>query len=152
MPRCAASGCGTDAGFARCFQRDSLLVDEREFLREVTPVKLLLAVVQPTKVSAVRDALQRIGVTRMTLCDAQGYGRQRGRNESYRGHEYQSILLRKVALEIAVNDDFVERTIETIQGVARTGPEGSIGDGKVFVLPLEEALRVTDGVTGPEAI
>lgn len=115
-------------------------------------MKLVLAIVQPTKVAAVREALQRIGVTRMTLCDAQGYGRQRGRNELYRGHEYQTNLLRKVAVEIAVNDDFLERTLQTIRDVARTGPEGSIGDGKVFVLPLDETYRVADGLAGPEAV
>jgi len=115
-------------------------------------VKLLLAVVQPTKVAALREALQQIGVTRMTLCDSLGYGRQRGRNETYRGHEYQSFLLRKVVLEIAVNDDFLEKTLDTLRNVGRTGPEGSIGDGKVFVLPLDHVHRIADDVVGPEAI
>lgn len=115
-------------------------------------MKLLIAIIQPTKVAAVREALSNIGVLRMTLCDAQGFGRQRGRTEMYRGHEYRTNLLRKVAIEIAVNDDFVEKAIETITQVARTGPEGTIGDGKIFVLPLDETHRVTDGVQGPEAI
>lgn len=115
-------------------------------------MKLLLAIIQPPKLAAVREALVKIGVERMTVCDSQGFARQRGRREMYRGHEYQTNLLRKVTLEIAVNDDFVERTIETIQSVARTGPEGTIGDGKIFVLPLEGAIRVGDAVTGPEAV
>ena len=88
----------------------------------------------------------------MGVADAQGYGRQRGQTERYRGNEYQSHLLRKVELQILVNDDFVDRTLETLQAVARTGPEGSIGDGKVFVVPCERVIRISDGLTGPEAV
>jgi nitrogen regulatory protein P-II 1 len=115
-------------------------------------VKLVIAVIQPTKLKAVQEALAKVGVERMTVCDAQGFGRQRGRTELYRGVEYQTHLLRKVALEIAVNDDFLERTIETIDAVARTGPEGNIGDGKVFVLPIGETFQIGGAVQGPEAI
>ena len=75
-------------------------------------MKLVIAVIQPTKLNAVREALEKIEVTRLTVCDAQGFGRQRGRTEMYRGHEYTTILLRKVALEIVVNDDFLDRTLE----------------------------------------
>ena len=75
-------------------------------------VKLVIAIIQPTKLNAVREALEKIEVTRLTVCDAQGFGRQRGRTEMYRGHEYTTMLLRKIALEIVVNDDFLERTIE----------------------------------------
>src|SRR6476620_3097883 len=103
-------------------------------------MKLLIAVIQPTKLSAVREALAKIGVTRLTVCDAQGYGRQRGQTEMYRGNEYKTNLLRKIALEIVVNEDFLERTVETITSVARTGPEGNIGDGKIFVLPADEVV------------
>ena len=105
-------------------------------------MKLIIAIIQPTKLSAVREALEKIEVTRMTVCDAQGFGRQRGRTEMYRGHEYKTTLLRKVALEIVVNDDFLDRTVETIIGTARTGPEGTIGDGKIFVLPAEQAIQI----------
>jgi nitrogen regulatory protein PII len=115
-------------------------------------MKLVFAIIQPPKLNAVREALTRIGVTRMTVCDAQGYGRQLGRTEMYRGHEYRTNLLRKVELEIVVNDDFLERTIETILAVARTGPEGSIGDGKVFVLPVDAAIRMSDEIRGQEAV
>jgi nitrogen regulatory protein P-II 1 len=115
-------------------------------------VKLIVAIIQPPKLQAVKDALAKIGVERMTVCDAQGFGRQRGQTEFYRGVEYKSHLLRKVALEIAVNDDFVERTIETINNVARTGREGNIGDGKIFVLPLSDAIRIGGSAKGPEAI
>ena len=115
-------------------------------------MKLLLALIQPTKLKAVQESLARIGVLRMTVCDSQGYARQRGQTAMYRGTEYKSRLLRKVALEIAVNDDFVEKTIECLEQVARTGGEGTIGDGKVFVLPMDEAIQVSDGARGPGAI
>jgi nitrogen regulatory protein P-II 1 len=115
-------------------------------------VKLVIAIIQPTKLKAVREALEKIEVTRMTVCDAQGFGRQRGRKEMYRGHEYTATLLRKVALEIVVNDDFLERTIETIVNVARTGPEGTIGDGKIFILPALETIQISDAARGPGAV
>jgi nitrogen regulatory protein P-II 1 len=115
-------------------------------------MKLVIAIIQPTKLEAVHEALQKIEVTRMTVCDAQGFGRQRGRREMYRGHEYSTTLLRKIALEIVVNDDFLDRTVETIANVARTGPEGTIGDGKIFVLPAEEAIQIDDGSRGPGAV
>ena len=115
-------------------------------------MKLIIALIQPTKLDALRDALVKIEVSRMTVCDAQGCGRQRGRTEMYRGHEYKTNLLRKVELEILVNDDFLERTLETIVNVARTGPEGNIGDGKIFVLPADEVIRVSDTSRGPAAV
>lgn len=115
-------------------------------------MKMILAVIQPTKLYAVREALIRIGVTRMTVCDAQGYGQQRGQTQMYRGREYRTNLLRKVALEIVVNDDFLDRTIETIQNVARTGPEGSIGDGKIFVLPVDRTVQLGGVGEGPGAV
>lgn len=115
-------------------------------------MKIVLAVIQPPKLGPVREALTRIGVERMTVCDAQGYGRQRGQTALYRGHEYKTNLLRKVALEIAVNDDFLERTIETILSVARTGSEGTIGDGKIFVLPMDEAVEMDSERRGPGAL
>ena len=112
-------------------------------------MKLVIAVIQPTKLNAVREALQKIEVTRLTVCDAQGFARQRGRTEMYRGHEYTTRLLRKVALEIVVNDDFLDRTLETLINTARTGPEGTIGDGKIFVLPADQAIQINDGSRGP---
>ena len=115
-------------------------------------MKLVVAIIQPAKLKAVCEALQKIEVTRMTVCDAQGFGRQRGQREMYRGHEYATTLLRKIALEIVVNDDFLDRTVETIVNVAHTGPEGTIGDGKIFVLPAEEAIQIDDGSRGPGAV
>ena len=115
-------------------------------------MKFILAVIQPTKLDAVRQALNSIAVTRMTVCDAQGFARQRGQTEMYRGHEYKSHLLRKIALEIMVNDDFLERTVDTLIEAARTGPEGQIGDGKIFVLPALATIQLFGEVHGPEAV
>jgi nitrogen regulatory protein P-II 1 len=115
-------------------------------------MKMIIAVIQPTKLDAVHQSLERLDVTRMTVCDAQGFARQRGQLETYRGHEYQANLLRKVALEIAVNDDFLDRTVECLEEVARTSAEGHIGDGKIFVVPMDEAIQINDGYRGKGAI
>lgn len=115
-------------------------------------MKLVVAIIQPPKLQPLREALVRIGVERMTVCDAQGYGRQRGQTAIYRGIEYKTQLLRKVALEIVVNDDFLDRTLEAIERVARTGPEGNIGDGKVFVVPVEQVYQIGGALQGPEAV
>ncbi|MDA1052733.1 MAG: P-II family nitrogen regulator [Planctomycetota bacterium] len=115
-------------------------------------MKLVIAIIQPLKLRPLQEALARVGVERMTVCDSQGFGRQRGQTAMYRGSEYKTNLLRKVTLEIVVNDDFLDRTIETIEAVARTGPEGNIGDGKVFVLPVDQVYRISNRTTGPEAV
>jgi len=115
-------------------------------------MRLIIAIIQPTKLDAVREALTKIGVTRMTVGDAQGFARQRGQTEMYRGHEYRTHLLRKVSLEIVVNEDFLELTLETLANVARTGTEGTIGDGKIFVLPVEEAIQISEPLRGPGAV
>jgi nitrogen regulatory protein P-II 1 len=115
-------------------------------------VKLVTAVIQPPKLRAVCDALTNVGVERMTVCDAQGFGRQRGQTEMYRGHEYKTHFLRKVAVGIVVNDDVLQRTVETIENAARTGPEGNIGDGKIFVVPVEQVIRIGGIARGPEAV
>lgn len=115
-------------------------------------MKMIIAIIQPTKLEVVQQALRRIGVTRFTVNDAMGYARQRGQTETYRGSEYATNFLRKVSLEIAVNDDFLDRTVECLCQVCRTSPEGNIGDGKIFVVPMEEAIQVSDGRKGPGAI
>ena len=115
-------------------------------------MKLIVAIIQPTKLKVVQEALMPVGVQRMTVCDALGYGQQRGQTEVYRGIEYNQTLLRKVVLEIVVNDDFLERTLEVLQEVARTGAAGSIGDGKVFVLPVEQVYQIGGDASGPEAV
>ena len=81
-----------------------------------------------------------------------GYARQRGHAATYRGHEYQAQLLRKVAIEIAVNDDFVDRTIACLEEHARTSATGHVGDGKVFVMPLDDAIQISDGQSGRSAL
>src|SRR5690349_19352302 len=115
-------------------------------------MKMIIAIIQPAKLKAVQEALRRIGVTRLTVGDAMGFARQRGQDETYRGAEYKTNLLRKVSLEIAVNDDFLEKTLECLEQVSRTGVEGNIGDGKIFVLPMEQAIQMNDGMRGPGAI
>jgi nitrogen regulatory protein P-II 2 len=115
-------------------------------------MKLILAIIQPSKVEAVKEALSRVEVFRLTLVDVQGFGRQKGHSEVYRGHELTVNLLHKVQLQIAVNEDFVEPTVNAIMEAGRTGPEGRIGDGKIFILPLEDCIRIRTGERGPEAI
>jgi nitrogen regulatory protein P-II 2 len=115
-------------------------------------MKLILAVIQPSKLEAVKEALSRVEVFRLTIVDVQGFGRQKGQSEVYRGHELTVNLLRKVQLQIAVNEDFVEPTVNAIMEAGRTGAEGRIGDGKIFILPLEDCLRIRTGERGPEAI
>jgi len=115
-------------------------------------MKLVIAVIQPAKLEAVKDALSEVEVFRLTVSDVQGFGRQKGHTEVYRGHEYTVNLLRKVKLEIAVNDDQVEDTVEAIVKAGKTGDEGRIGDGKIFVIPLEDAIRIRTGERGSEAL
>jgi nitrogen regulatory protein P-II 2 len=114
-------------------------------------MKLILAIIRPDKLEAVKTALNDVEVVRLTVLDCQGFGRQKGQTELYRGHEYKVNLLRKVQLQIAVNEDFVEPTINAILKGGRTG-NGQIGDGKIFVLPLEDCVRIRTGERGPEAI
>jgi nitrogen regulatory protein P-II 2 len=114
-------------------------------------MRLVLALIQPTKLKAVQEALNKIGVERMTVCDSLGYGQQRGAIPAQQSTS-RPTLLRKVALEIAVNEDFLDKTVETIAHIARTGPHGAIGDGKIFVLPIDEVVRLSDAIRGPEGI
>ncbi len=115
-------------------------------------MKLILAIIQPSKLDAVKAALNKVEVFRLTVVDVQGFGRQKGQSEVYRGHEFTVNMLRKVQLQIAVNEDFVEPTVNAIIEAARTGEEGRIGDGKIFILPLEDVVRIRTGERGPEAI
>ena len=115
-------------------------------------MKLIIAIIQPSKLEDVKAALSEREVVRLMIMDVQGFGRQKGQTEVYRGHEITVNLLRKVQLMIAVNDHFVEPTIEAIIKGGRTGPTGEIGDGKIFVLPLEDCIRIRTGERGGEAI
>jgi nitrogen regulatory protein P-II 2 len=117
-----------------------------------TPVKLVVAIIRPEKLEEVQKALNAVDVYLMTVTDVRGCGRQRGYTEVYRGQEIQIRLLPKLKLEIAVNDAFVDATIEAIVHAARSGQTGQIGDGKIFVLPLEDAVRIRTGESGSAAI
>lgn len=112
-------------------------------------MKLIIAIIRPEKVEAVQTALSRKEVYLMTASDVRGCGRQRGFKEQYRGSEGVIRLLSKVKLEIAVNDEFVQPTVEAIMSAAHSG---NIGDGKIFVLPLEECYRIRTGEEGSAAI
>jgi len=120
--------------------------------KEIHTVKLIIAIIQPAKLEAVKQALTDVEVFRLTVMDVQGFGRQRGHVEVFRGHEIAVNLLRKVQLQIAVNDAFVEPTIQAIVKGGRTGERGEIGDGKIFVLPMDECVRIRTGERGSEAI
>ena len=112
-------------------------------------MKLIVAVIKPFKLEEVRTALDRLGVKGMTVLEANGYGRQKGHTEIYRGTEYSTAFMPKVRIELAVSDDEVDAAMEAIRASARTG---QIGDGKIVVLPLEHAMRVRTGERGEEAL
>lgn len=115
-------------------------------------MKLIIAIIQPHKLDVVKSHLNQIEVTRLTIMDCQGFGRQQGKSDILGAHEAELNLRRKVQLQIAVNDEFVERTIEAIVAGAKTGSDGTIGDGKIFVVPLDDCVRVRTGERGPDAI
>jgi nitrogen regulatory protein P-II 1 len=115
-------------------------------------MKLIIAIIQPSKLEDVKAELSKVEVVRLTIMDVQGFGRQKGQTEIYRGREMTVNLLRKVQLQIAVNEAFVEPTIEAIIAGGRTGEGGQIGDGKIFVLPMDDCIRIRTGERGPEAI
>ena len=112
-------------------------------------MKLVVAIIKPFKVEDVKEALRDVGVAGMTVTEARGFGRQRGHTEVYRGAEYQVDFLPKTRIEVMVDDDALEGVIDAIVKTARTG---TIGDGKVFVLPLEDVIRIRTGEQGPEAL
>ena len=112
-------------------------------------MKLIIAVIKPSRLDAVLDAVTEAGASGLTVTEVRGYGRQRGKTEVYRGAEYEVKLLPKVKLEIAAPADIVDAVIEAVQRAANTG---KIGDGKVFVLDLERALRIRTGEAGAAAI
>ena len=112
-------------------------------------MKLITAVIKPFKLDEVREALSTLGVQGITVTEVKGFGRQKGHTELYRGAEYVVDFLPKVKLEIAVGEDLVDRVIEAIENAARTG---KIGDGKIFVSPLTQVVRIRTGETGVNAI
>jgi nitrogen regulatory protein P-II 1 len=112
-------------------------------------MKLIIAYIQPHKLEEVKTALAKAEVGKMSVTNSLGCGAQQGYHESYRGVEFDVNLLKKVRIEIGVNEDFVERTKTAIIEAARTG---EIGDGKIFIIPMEECIRIRTGETGSEAI
>ena len=112
-------------------------------------MKLIIAIVQPHRLDPVREALTEMGIYGMTVTDVKGYGRQKGHTEVYRGTEYEIAYLPKTKIEVAVDDGRLQAAMEAITGAARTG---RIGDGKIFVVEILEALRIRTGETGPEAL
>ncbi len=112
-------------------------------------MKLVTAIIKPFKLDEVREALSALGVQGITVTEVKGFGRQKGHTELYRGAEYVVDFLPKVKLEIAIDDEVVERAIEAIEQSARTG---KIGDGKIFVADLEQVVRIRTGETGSHAL
>ena len=112
-------------------------------------MKLVIAIIKPFKLDDVRAALSEIGIQGMTVCEVKGFGRQKGHTELYRGAEYVVDYIPKVKIEIAVDDERLDAVVDAVIESARTG---KIGDGKIFVMPLENAVRVRTGETGASAL
>jgi nitrogen regulatory protein PII len=126
----------------------------RNGLRTVTQLsedfmKLITAIIKPFKLDEAREALSAIGVSGITVTEVKGFGRQKGHTELYRGAEYVVDFLPKVKIEAAVSDDIVDQAIEALERAARTG---KIGDGKIFVTPIEQVIRIRTGETGADAL
>ena len=112
-------------------------------------MKKIEAIIKPFKLDDVKEALQEVGLQGMTVTDARGFGRQKGHTELYRGAEYVVDFLPKVKIELVVEDAQIERAVEAIKSAAHSG---RIGDGKIFIVPVEDALRIRTGESGEEAI
>ncbi|MDF9826819.1 nitrogen regulatory protein PII [Ereboglobus sp. PH5-10] len=112
-------------------------------------MKLIIAIIKPFKLEEVKAALADIGVDGMTVTEAKGFGRQKGHTEIYRGSEYTVDFLPKVKVEVVVSDDMLASVVKTIEGAARTG---KIGDGKIFVMPVEQTMRIRTGENGESAL
>jgi nitrogen regulatory protein P-II 1 len=112
-------------------------------------MRLVKAIIKPFKLDEVKEALHGIGIQGMTVTEVKGFGRQKGHTELYRGAEYVVDFLPKLKIEIAVSDEMAEKTVQVIVESASTG---RIGDGKIFVLPVEEAVRIRTGERGPDAV
>ena len=117
--------------------------------QEMDPMKKIETIIKPFKLDDVKDALNRIGVSGMTISEVKGFGRQRGHKEIYRGAEYQTDFIPKVKIDLVVNSDLTDKVVATITEVANTG---SVGDGKIFITPIEGAYRIRTGESGTDAI
>ena len=112
-------------------------------------MKKIEAIIKPFKLDEVKEALQEIGLQRITVIEAKGFGRQKGHTELYRGAEYVVDFLPKVKIEVVLNDDMLDKAVDALQKAAKTG---RIGDGKIFISTIEEAIRIRTGETGADAI
>ena len=112
-------------------------------------MKLITAIIRPFKLDEVREALTEVGVSGITVTEVKGFGRQKGHTELYRGAEYVVDFLPKLKIEVAIADELLDSVLDAIEGAARTG---KIGDGKIFVMPLEQSLRIRTGETGESAL
>lgn len=112
-------------------------------------MKVVVAVIKPFKLEEVKENLEGLGVQGMTISDARGYGRQKGHTEVYRGAEYQVDFIPKLRLEVVIDDDLVD---EVIKGISDGAGTGSIGDGKIWVVPVEQIVRIRTGEKGPDAL
>jgi nitrogen regulatory protein PII len=113
------------------------------------PMKKIEAIIKPFKLDEVKEALQEVGLQGITVTEAKGFGRQKGHTELYRGAEYVVDFLPKVKIEVVIADELVEKAVEAIQNAARTG---RIGDGKIFISTIEQAIRIRTGESGTEAL
>ena len=112
-------------------------------------MKKIEAIIKPFKLDEVKNALHEVGITGMTVTEVKGFGRQKGHTEVYRGAEYVIDFLPKIKIEVVVDDAIAQRAVQAIQDSARTD---KIGDGKIFVVPVEQAIRIRTGETGPDAV
>jgi nitrogen regulatory protein P-II 2 len=133
---------------ASCIQLPVELAGE-SFRSRRSAMKLVTAIIKPFKLDDVREALSEIGVQGMTVTELKGFGRQKGHTELYRGAEYVVDFLPKIKLEVAVSDEQLDQVLEAVRAAANTG---SIGDGKIFVLNLEQVVRIRTGETGADAL
>ncbi len=115
-------------------------------------MKKIEAIIQPIKLDAVKEELSKVGVTRMTVSNVKGFGRQKGHTELFGDKEYEIILIRKVKLEIIMNDDFVEPAIKAIIKTAKSPGGGKIGDGKIFILPIDNCIHIRTEERGKNAV
>ena len=132
-----------------CTGANQAATDPLEFENEGLTMKLVVAIIKPFKLDEVRQALTAIGVSGMTVTEVKGYGRQKGHTEIYRGAEYVVNFLPKLRIEIAVASNLADKAVEVITSSARTG---QIGDGKIFVTPIDHALRIRTGETDSDAL
>jgi nitrogen regulatory protein P-II 1 len=112
-------------------------------------MKKIEAIIKPFKLDEVKNALHEVGVTGMTVTEVKGFGRQKGHTEVYRGAEYMIDFLPKIKIEVVLDDSLVERAVQAVMDAARTD---KIGDGKIFVVPVEQAVRIRTGEQGPDAV